>query len=382
MRLRQLIVLAIAIFSGIANPVSSAVATNNVGKEAAVTHENTATGQVPPSDMARFEKLVVDSKLSGEAAFNTLGYSYSFSVGQNTKSQPHLWRWASVTKQVIAVLVMQEVAKGTIELDQPLNRYAPQFKSPNAAKITVRQLLRHQSGLPNPDDTATSATEIAAFYTPDYNGNRDPLSGYCAGTPKAEPGGNWSYNNCDYMVAGALLKAVTGKSWQQLVRDRIIKPLRLKSVGFYPTKAPTVIGTVKNAPEPKIDFGAFGSAAGMYGTPADLLRFDAALADGRLLGKKQLDEMWDGQADLGYIALGQWVFDASLKDCAKPVKIVERRGAVGGVQIRNFIIPERHAALVVFSDQSADDFDFGEIWQGSGVSHDLLNAALCSVETK
>ena len=79
----------------------------------------------------------------------------------NVRKAGEPWRWASVTKQVIAVLVMQEAARGTINLDQPVARYLPALASPNAQRITVRQLLRHQTGLPNPDDTPANAEGVA-----------------------------------------------------------------------------------------------------------------------------------------------------------------------------------------------------------------------------
>jgi D-alanyl-D-alanine carboxypeptidase len=297
--------------------------------------------------------------------------------GDQGHSSTH-WRWASVTKQIVAVLVIQEVGKGTIALDQPVSKYLPQFASANAAKITVRQLLRHQSGLPNPDDTAVDAQSIAAYYLPSYQGNRDPLTGYCAGQVKGEAGGNWSYNNCDYIVAGALLESVTGKSWQTLVQERIAKPLGLKSLRASPSKGLIRGGTVGGKLEPQIDIAAFGAAGALQGSADDLLAFDRALMSGELLPQIELDQLWDGQPDLGYIALGQWVFEASLKDCAKPLKLVERRGAISGVQVRNFIAPDQKAAIVIFADKSEADFSFGEIWQGSGFSHDVLNAALCN----
>jgi D-alanyl-D-alanine carboxypeptidase len=284
------------------------------------------------------------------------------------------WRWASVTKQVIAVLVMQEVARGNIDLDQPLSQYLPDFKSANADKITVRQLLRHQSGLPNPDSTLDLSA--GSFYSYRYKPSREPLVGYCAGPVAGEPGGNWSYNNCDYMVAGALLQQVTGKRWDKLVDERIAKPLQLRSLKAFPTTGWTKSGTINGKPEPNFDLASFGAAGGLYGNVGDLLLFDRALMEGKLLPKAQLAEMWDGQPQLGYMALGQWVFEAPLKGCEKPLRIVERRGAIGGVQVRNFIVPEANVAVAAFTDRG--EFDFGEIWQGSGFSFDLLSAAICT----
>lgn len=285
------------------------------------------------------------------------------------------WRWASVTKQVIATLVMQEVAAGRIDLDTPVARYLPGFRSANAARVTVRQLLRHQSGLPNPDDTAASPEAIPAYDTRGFTGSRDPLTGYCAGPVKRAPGGNWEYNNCDYVVAGALLEAVTGQTWQRLVRARLSGPLTMTATGAFPTNTPTVVGTEAGRPDSAYDLAAFGAAAGLYGSARDLWRFDRALMKGKLIPDAARAQMWDGQPELGSIALGQWVFTAPLKGCRDPARIVERRGQIGGVQVRNFILPEWNAVVIVFADRAEQEF--GEVWQGKGFSYDLLSAAVC-----
>ena len=340
---------------------------------------------IPHADAV--EAVIAKSGFDGDVAASLGGVSVSFMHASlplepypSERADEPLWRWASVTKQVVAVLVMQEVVRGTIKLDVPVSTYLPKFASPNAGKITVRQLLRHQSGLPNPDDAQASSISESAFYFPFYKGSRDPLTGYCAGPPKGEVGGNWSYNNCDYMVAGALLEAVTGKSWQVLVDERIAKPLGLETLSAYPTKRWTRKGLVDGKPEPAFDLSTFGAAAGLYGTAEELIRFDDALMKGKLLPAEALKEMWDGQANLGFIALGQWVFEASLKGCAAPTRIVERRGAIGGVQVRNFMAPDRKVAVAAFVQN--DKFDFGEIWQGKGFSFDLLSAALCPEKEK
>ena len=325
-------------------------------------------------------KRVVDAsgiKQGGEVIASRFDkISYHFRWGSAVTAASGKWRWASVTKQVIATLVMQEVAAGRIDLDKPVATYLPRFASPNAGRITVRHLLRHQSGLPNPDDTAASPDAIPAYEARGYKGSRDPLTGFCAGPVKAPPGGNWAYNNCDYVVAGALLEAVTGKSWQTLVRTRISGPLAMVSVGAYPTSKPTVIGTIDGAPDTGYDLTAFGAAAGLYGTALDLWRFDRALMKGKLLPEKARAEMWDGQAKLGAIALGQWAFTAPLKGCQYPARIIERRGQIGGVEVRNFILPEWDVVVIAFADHAG--MDFGEVWQGKGFSYDLLSAATCA----
>jgi len=86
--------------------------------------------------------------------------------------------------------------------------------------------------------------------------------------------------------------------------------------------------------------------------------------------------MWTGEPKWGYAGLGVWAFTAPIAGCAEPVELVERRGYVGGIQARNIIVPGRGVTVVMFSNQA--EFDFGEIWQGKGFSHDVLAAALCA----
>lgn len=333
------------------------------------------------TDRAKRIDAVVDAsglKQGGEvlvSRFDKVGYRGRW--GAAILAARGKWRYASVTKQIIATLVMQEVAAGHIELDKPVATYLPGFRSPNAAKVTVRQLLRHQSGLPNPDDTELISGPVAipAYDTRGYTGSRDPLTGYCAGPVKSPPGGNWEYNNCDYIIAGALLEAVTGQTWQRLMRQRLVLPLGMIDTGAFPTTAPVVGGTISGLPDSDIDLTALGPSAGLYGSVRDLWRFDRALMKGELLPAAQRAEMWDGQAKLGSIALGQWAFTAKLKGCEHPTRIVERRGQIGGVQVRNFILPEWDAVVIVFANRAEQEF--GEVWQGKGFSYDLLSAGVC-----
>lgn len=273
------------------------------------------------------------------------------------------WRWASVTKQITATLIMQQVATGRIDLDAPITRYLPGFKGPTGPRITVRMLLRHESGLPD-----SNADDGAAF----LGSARTSLDALCAGSVRDQPGKSFYYDNCDYIVAGRLLEAVTRQPFAQLVQQRIAGPLGMTSLRF---AGPHVPGLVAGKPEPALRLGAYASAGALTGTVRDLWRFDQALIDGRLLTRAARETMWDGKPALGFAALGQWVYTVPLAGCAAPQRIVERRGAIGGVQVRNYILPDRNIVLIAMTNR--DDMDFGELWQGSGMGQSLLSAAAC-----
>jgi CubicO group peptidase (beta-lactamase class C family) len=288
-----------------------------------------------------------------------------------------IWRWASVTKQVVAVLVMQEVEKGRIDLDAPATKYLPGVVLPGGDAVTVRLLLNHTSGLydPNSGPAAPDGTPLAYLRskTPAPKG----LDQQCLKPSGRAPGEGFVYNNCDYVVLGALLEQVTAKPFATLVQERIAKPLRLKSLRVLkPGDHDDIVGVDdKGATDAQIDPGRYGSAANLAGTSNDLLKFDRALMGNKLLGKVATAEMWKGDPKLGYAALGAWSYPVTLRGCTAAQQIVERRGQVGNVQVRNIIAPERGIVVIAFASYS--ETDFGEPWQGKGLSYELLSAALC-----
>jgi CubicO group peptidase (beta-lactamase class C family) len=203
--------------------------------------------------------------------------------------------------------------------------------------------------------------------------------GFCAGAAAAEPGERFAYNNCDYLVLGAVLERATGLPYAALVERQLARPLGLTSVRVpaigAPPDSPVVGYLASGAAEPPFELGSYGAAGALHGTARDLLAFDRALLAGRLLSPASRAALWAGEPRLGYAALGAWAFPASLAGCAGPVPLVERRGAIGGVQVRNVLAPERGVSVLVFANTEATQF--GEVWQGRGFTHDLLRAALC-----
>jgi len=113
----------------------------------------------------------------------------------------------------------------------------------------------------------------------------------------------------------------------------------------------------------------------MQGSAADMVRFDRALMGEALLKAPEKTLAWTGDPALGYMALGVWAFPAELRGCSGPVDLVERRGDLGGIQVRNILAPGLGRAITVFTNDAT--VDFGEIWQGQGLTYDLLSAALC-----
>ena len=307
------------------------------------------------------------------------GSQRTLTIGTRPVDPRATWRWASITKQLAAVIAMQEVAAGRLDLDAPVARYWPDWKAPNAERIRIRDLLNHNSGLPQPDESKPDADGIPSFYRAQAASPRDSANGFCAGPAKAAPPAKYDYNNCDTIVLAEVLSKISGKQFEALVEDRIARPFGLSSVGMFRFGEPPKghvrpIGEVSDL-DGLINLGVNGASAGAYGTIADLWTFDRALLDGKLVPAAQMGPMWTASIDNGFYNDFQWVYPAPLKGCSGPVKIVERQGLVGGIELRNWLLPESGRALILFSRKRPTNL--GDPYEGKGFAFDLLSAVAC-----
>lgn len=314
---------------------------------------------------------------------DTIVYERAFGLVDPADAAEHqlgkVWRWASVTKQITAAIAMQEVAAGRLDLDAPIIRYLPDSQAPNAGTISSRMLMQHISGLPRTEEGPVGRDDWSTFYMVDRS---SPETGraWCEGPTSRKPGDEFFYGDCDFIMMASVIEATSGKSYEALVAERIAQPLGLKSVGLFPRAEPTMPGFADGKPESTaFRLENFGGAGALYGTTRDLLAFDRALMTGKLIPEAQRAQMWDGKPQYGYAALGQWSFSVPLKNCGdSPVRIIERRGFIGGVVLRNIILPDQDMVIIMTSNRAEAEAGFGEIWQQAGITHDVMRAALCA----
>jgi CubicO group peptidase (beta-lactamase class C family) len=133
----------------------------------------------------------------------------------------------SVTKVWTAVLVMQLVDEGLVDLDEPVRTYLPEFGVVDAAasgSVTVRQLLLHTGGFVGDvfEDTG-SGDDALDRYLVHLRGHAGQLSA---------PGALYSYCNSGYAVLGALVARLRGDIWESVLRERLIKPLGVRHMAL------------------------------------------------------------------------------------------------------------------------------------------------------
>lgn len=130
------------------------------------------------------------------------------------------FRIGSITKTFVATIVLQLVGEGRLRLDERIARRLPGLLT-NGEQITVRQLLNHTSGLPD----YTGDPELFAGIRQNRLWEPRELVALAERQPQLfEPGSAWAYSNTDYIVAGLLVEAVTGRSLARELDRRIFSP--------------------------------------------------------------------------------------------------------------------------------------------------------------
>jgi D-alanyl-D-alanine carboxypeptidase len=227
------------------------------------------------------------------------------------------FRIGSITKPIVAALVLDAVNRGELSLDDLVSDLIPGVLQPEPP-TTVRMLLDHTSGLFNVGDEGDAIADIAKLNDPAMRAQAQDLAArYMAGervtlpasifVALAEthdryfvPGTGYHYSNANYQLAAMVLEKVTGSSLADLVSARLIEPLGLRYTSIAPddTAMPEMHGYHVNAADDSLvdvsdDFIAIGNggSGGIISTAGELLTIMQSMVSGRLLPASLAKEM-------------------------------------------------------------------------------------------
>lgn len=279
------------------------------------------------------------------------------------------YRIGSLSKPLIATLVMQLVEQGRLQLDGTLGAYLPAlYAGTPAAPVTVEQLLSHTSGLadvPARYDDGWWQTAARRSYAP-----LDFAREWIKPQLLEQPGTTWRYNNNGFFLLGVLIEHVTGQPLAQALQQRLFEPAAMHHSGLYAEQAVlpklalgyTRLPTGELVYPPAIHASVSFSAAGLYTSVDDLFHFDCALYGTRLLQPTTRALMLRAHsADYGLgWNVGQW----KLPD-GRRLPVVSHTGSVPGYQ-SYYLRSELNQDCVIILDN---------FWQGSLVvqmGQDLL----------
>ena len=197
----------------------------------------------------------------------------------------------SINKVFTQIAILQLIAAGKLNLDSTLAVYWPDYPNKAVAqKITIRQLMRHTSGIGgNIFDSPAGGTRH------DVRSLKDYLALFVNEPPQFEPGTSNAYSNAGYVVLGLLIERLSGQDYYTYVREHILEPASMTRTGsFFVDSLPpnTAIGYTtgrEDAPpgaplHPNTQElpGRGSSAGGGYSTAQDLLKFLKALREHRI----------------------------------------------------------------------------------------------------
>jgi D-alanyl-D-alanine carboxypeptidase len=225
----------------------------------------------------------------------------SFGTADSSTGRPitddTAFAFASVSKTFTAAITMQLVEEGLVGLDDPVAPLLPEAGLD--PRMTLRELLDHTSGLP--DFFRVAGIDPALNKDQHRVWRADDALAFSV-KDRVAPETFWRYSNTGYVYLGLIDQRLTGQPWAQLVRERLLDPLQLRTAfiqGVEPPPVPLARGhrvtgkanawrsTPLGGKDPLTPFTsvvtAAGSAGAVAGSAADAARWTAALYGGDVL---------------------------------------------------------------------------------------------------
>lgn len=276
----------------------------------------------------------------------------------NTKSK---FKIASMTKAFTAVLVMKLVEENRINLDVKIGNYLPNYKGEGKDKVTIHQLLTYSSGIENKLDTLGMMPYQTDKTLDEF------IEAYCSGELAFTPGEKSAYGNTEYILLQKIIETVTGSSYVSNLAKIILQPLGMQNTQLVKSKEINVgllpsytyedsLGIfVNDAPYyPELYFGA----GALYATVEDLLKFDQALFNHKLLNEASTEKLLTIHPELGYTAYGLWG-STGWGNFSEP--FYYRTGAILGSNANWIHTMEKGKTIIVLSNTNATNlFELSE----------------------
>ena len=198
-----------------ANPVAAA-------KDALAGFDDVVTNAMKAFEVPGMAIAIVKNK----DVIYSKGFGYKDVDKQSPVTADTLFAIGSSSKAFTTFVLGTLVDQGKIEWDKPVREYISWFKMYDPAateRLSVRDLVTHRSGLPRHD---------LSWYN-NYSATRESI---VRKLPYLEPSADlrakWQYNNLMYLTAGYLTEVMTGKTWEDAVRERVLNPLDMKRTNF------------------------------------------------------------------------------------------------------------------------------------------------------
>ncbi|MGD8727694.1 MAG: serine hydrolase domain-containing protein, partial [Gemmatimonadales bacterium] len=250
-------------------------------------------------ETGRFNGVVLVAK-DGETVFQK-GYGlanreWGIPNAPDTRHKIH-----SISKQFTTVLVLQLAAEGAIELDGKLTDYLPSYRRDTGDRVTIDHLLRHTAGIPCYINDSDRRSEGQPVY--EWRGHYDReqfVTDFLSDDLMFEPGSEFKYSNTGYYLLALVVEAVTGKTYEENLHERILDPLGMHDTGVDSDDRiiPRRASGYRKAPGGYINVEYDNpdnliGAGNLYSTVGDLLLWNLALLTDRVLPAPWREKMFE-----------------------------------------------------------------------------------------
>ncbi len=288
-----------------------------------VTFPVRISAEEPPSIAAVLQPFVDSHTLAGAVtlvadkdrilALDTVGFADIAAKKPMTKDA--IFWIASMSKPITATAVMMLVDEGKVSIDDPVEKYLPEFKGQRIQAeqdaqhvvlkapvhpITIRNILSHTSGMPFKSPIETPTLDLLPLAT--------RVQSYAMLPLQFEPDSKYQYSNAGINTAGRIIEVISGISYERFLQERLFTPLGMKDTTFTPNAAqiariaksyrPDAAKTgLEETPITQLKYPLDDPSrepmpgGGLFSTAADLTRFcQMILRGGELDGKRYLSE--------------------------------------------------------------------------------------------
>ncbi|MBL4715404.1 MAG: class A beta-lactamase-related serine hydrolase [Bacteroidia bacterium] len=278
----------------------------------------------------------------------------------NILNQPNTkYRLGSLTKQFTAMLILQMASENKLKLDVPISTYLPDYPKPNGDDITIHHLLTHSSGIPNYTSFPNFRNKERNRYSPE-----EMIRFFADSTLQFTPGEKYEYSNSGYFLLGAIIEKVTGKSYEQVLQDKIFTPLKMINTGY--DHHSTILKNRASGYEREwnsrvfinaafVDMSIPYAAGSIYSTVEDLYLWDQALYSNQLLSKEYMDLIFANHGS-GY-GYGWGVNKDDIHGTGDSLSVIEHQGGINGFHTQIFRIPSDKNLIVLFNNTSRAPLD-------------------------
>jgi CubicO group peptidase (beta-lactamase class C family) len=276
------------------------------------------------------------------------GYGKSSLQPDVPVSPDTLFAVGSITKQFTCACILLLAEEGKLSVQDRVAKYYPDLT--RAKDITLLDLMTHVSGYPD-------------YYPLDFVDRRmqkaipldDLLREYAGGKLDFEPGTRWSYSNTGYILLGQVVEKVAGEPFDKFLDRRILKPLGMEHSAFEPAEGHKRLARGHTSfalgePEParREAGGWIHAAGGLYASASDLLKWDLALMDGKVLEPESFKLMTTPRKLAnGKVRNYGWGVGVAQRNGET---VLQHSGAVSGFLAYNAMLPRTRSAVVLLTN--------------------------------